>query len=85
MHTHEEKAMPVFESKRKVQTFGSSYAMTLPMLFVKGNEIKKGLECNIIFGFNGVLLVSVTQDPRKITAGLEEISKKIEKNEVNSK
>jgi hypothetical protein len=34
--------MPVFESSRKVQVFGSSLALTLPAMFVKVNEIEKG-------------------------------------------
>ena len=54
--------MPVFESSRKVQLFGSSLAMTLPALFVKTNEIKKGQHMNVLFGLDWVLIMSQGND-----------------------
>ena len=54
--------MPVFESSRKVQLFGSSLAMTLPALFVKTNEVEKGSVGKVYFGLDGVLVVSVVDD-----------------------
>ena len=45
--------MPVFESERKVQAFGSSLAFTLPALFVKANEIKKG-SCHAACSFSAI-------------------------------
>lgn len=50
--------MPVFKSKRKVQEFGSSLAITLPAFFVKANEIEKGKIAHTVFGLNGVLIAS---------------------------
>ena len=54
--------IPVFKSKRKVQVFGSSLAITLPALFVKGNEIEKGCMTNTLFGFEGVLIATWLDD-----------------------
>jgi antitoxin component of MazEF toxin-antitoxin module len=50
--------MPIFKSRRKVQEFGSSLAITLPAFFVKANEIEKGKIANTVFGFNGILIAS---------------------------
>ncbi len=50
--------MPVFESSRKVQVFGSSLAMTLPAMFVKACEIEKGSMLNVFYGLDGVLVLS---------------------------
>ena len=46
--------MPVFTSERKVQRFGSSYAITIPALYVKLNEVKKGSLLNIIYNTDNV-------------------------------
>jgi len=54
--------LPVFESSRKVQVFGSSLAMTLPALFVKANEIEKGSVMNVHYGLEGVLVLSQCED-----------------------
>ena len=54
--------MPVFESSRKVQTFGSSLAMTLPAMFVKACEIRKGSRLNVFYGLDGVLVLSKCGD-----------------------
>ena len=54
--------MPVFESSRKVQAFGSSLAVTLPSLFVKANEIEKGSVMKVIYGLEGVLIAFQVED-----------------------
>ena len=54
--------MPVFESSRKVQVFGSSLAMTLPAMFVKACEIRKGSRLNVFYGLDGVLVLSKCED-----------------------
>jgi antitoxin component of MazEF toxin-antitoxin module len=69
--------MPVFESSRKVQLFGSSLAMTLPALFVKTNEIKKGSVGKVYFGLDGVLVVSIVDD-NKTRGSLLKIIEKID-------
>ena len=70
--------MPVFKSSRKVQAFGSSLAMTLPALFVKANEVEKGSMTNVYYGFNGVLVTSMVDEPKVIRKCLVEIMEKID-------
>ena len=70
--------MPVFKSSRKVQAFGSSLAMTLPALFVKANEVEKGSMTNVYYGFNGVLVTSMVDEPEVIRKCLVEIMEKID-------
>jgi antitoxin component of MazEF toxin-antitoxin module len=69
--------MPVFESSRKVQLFGSSLAMTLPALFVKTNEVAKGSVGKVYFGLDGVLVVSLVDD-NKVRESLMKIIEKID-------
>ena len=69
--------MPVFESSRKVQLFGSSLAMTLPALFVKTNDVEKGSVGKVYFGLDGVLVVSVVDD-NKARESLMKIIEKID-------
>ena len=70
--------MPVFESSRKVQVFGSSLAMTLPALFVKANEIKKGSILDVLYGLDGVLVLFNFEDPEKLRGCLVDILQKLE-------
>jgi len=69
--------MPVFESTRKVQLFGSSLAVTLPALFVKTNEVEKGSVGKVYFGLDGVLVVSVVDDT-EVRESLMKIIEKID-------
>jgi antitoxin component of MazEF toxin-antitoxin module len=71
--------MPVFESSRKVQVLGSSLAMTIPALFVKANEVEKGQEVSVIFGLDGVLVLSSHEDYKMIRERLLNIIEGIEK------
>ena len=70
--------MPVFESKRKVQVFGSSLAMTLPSFFVKANEVEKGSVMKVLYGLEGVLIVSLEKDPEVVRKCLVSIMDKLE-------
>ncbi len=65
--------MPVFESSRKVQVFGSSLAMTLPAMFAKVCEIKKGSFLNVYYGLDGVLVLSRFDDVDLMKEMLEKI------------
>ena len=65
--------MPVFESSRKVQVFGSSLAMTLPAMFAKACEIKKGSTMNVYYGLDGVLVSSRFDDVDLMKKTLEKI------------
>ena len=70
--------MPVFESSRKVQVFGSSLAMTLPALFVKANEIEKGSILKVLFGLDGVLVLFNSEDPEKLRGCILDILDRLE-------
>ena len=65
--------MPVFESSRKVQVFGSSLAMTLPAFFVNANEVEKGSVINVHYGLEGVLVISRSKDPEVTLKCLKKI------------
>jgi len=68
--------MPVFRSVRKVLVSGSSLAMTLPALFVKTNEIKKGQLMNVLFGLDGVIIICHGDD-QHARDGLRKIMEKL--------
>ena len=76
--------MPVFESSRKVQVFGSSLAMTLPAMFVKVSEIEKGSVINVLYCLDGVLVLFQNEDIESIREYLSEIIEIIEE-KVKSK
>lgn len=71
--------MPFFLSKRKVQKFGTSLAITLPALFVKGNEIKKGCEAMTFFSFEGILIASWLDDYEEIKRTLVNMMAELER------
>ncbi len=76
--------MPVFKSSRKVQTFGSSLAMTLPAMFVKANEIEKGSVLKVHYGLDGVLVASWVDKPEELMKCLMEIMDKLDEYVRNS-
>ena len=71
--------MPVFECSRKVQVLGSSLAMTIPALFVKVNEVEKGQEVSVIYGLDGVLVLSSIEDYEAIRERLLSIIEGLDK------
>lgn len=71
-------SMPVFESSRKVQVFGSSLAMTLPAFFARANEIEKGSRVNVLYGLDGVLVVFNCEDPERLRGFIVEILDRLE-------
>ncbi len=72
--------MPVFQSSRKVQSFGSSLAVTLPAFFVKANEVKKGSVGKVYFCLDGVLVITLVEESKT----KEHLKKIIEKMSENS-
>ena len=72
--------MPVFESSRKVQAFGSSLAMTLPAMFVKANEVEKSSVLRVYYGLDGVLVASWVDGPEALRESLVEIMEKLDEN-----
>ena len=73
--------MPLFESSRKAQSFGSSLAMTLPALFAKVNGLEKGSEVRVFFGMNGVLVVSCVDDEEAVAERLMDLVSLLDKRE----
>ena len=71
--------MPVFESSRKVQLFGSSLALTLPALFVKANEVEKGSVVKVLYDLDGILLVSTKENIEAAKESITDIIKKLDK------
>jgi len=57
---------------------GSSLAMTLPALFVKANEIEKGSVVSVIYGLDGVLVLSRFEDYEVIRERLMSILENID-------
>ena len=70
--------MKVFECSRKAQAFGNSLALTLPAMFAKVNEVEKGKILKILYDLNGLMLVSITDDPETIKAGLKVMIEKLD-------
>lgn len=63
--------MRFFETSRKVQAFGSSLAVTIPSLYVKAHEVEKGSMVKVIYGLEGVLVLSKSDDDQDILGQLE--------------
>ena len=76
--------MPIFESSRKVQVFGTSLAMTLPAFFVKANEIKKGSVLKVLYDLDGTLIVSLIENPESVKKSITSIIEKLEEITKNS-
>lgn len=70
--------MPIFESSRKVQVFGSSLAITLPAIFVKTNEVKKGSVMKVYHGLEGVLIISRLENREDLKMIVKNIIEKLE-------
>jgi antitoxin component of MazEF toxin-antitoxin module len=68
-----------------VQVFGSSLALTLPAMFVKVNEIEKGSKMNVLYGLDGVLVLSNSEDLETIKRCVEKIMEKLKKDLETSK
>ena len=75
--------MPVFKTSRKVQSFGSSLALTLPSMFIKACEIEKGSKMNVLYGLKGVLLTFKCEDSDVVIKSIKEIIRKIDEREIS--
>lgn len=63
--------MRFYETSRKVQAFGTSLAVTIPSLFVKVHEVEKGSMVKVIYGLEGVLVLSKSDNDQEILGQLE--------------
>ena len=73
--------MPIFRSKRKVQSLGDSLALTLPSLYTKISQIDKGEKLNAYFFTEGLLVIS-NLDEAELEKSILEFLDKLEKKEV---
>ena len=76
--------MPIFESSRKVQSFGTSLALTLPALFVKANEVEKGSVLKVLYDLDGTIVVSLVENPESVIKSIINIIEKVEEMVKNS-
>ena len=70
--------MPLFESNRKTQSFGSSLAITLPALFAKVHELEKGSKVRLFFDLGGVLVVSCVNDESVVVERLMKLIERLD-------
>lgn len=50
--------MKIFTSTRKIQVYGSSYALTLPSFYSKVCYLEKGQVVNVFYDLDGTLILS---------------------------
>ena len=60
------RKLPLFKTSRKVQSFGSSLALTLPVMFTKINDIEKGKIMKAYYDLNGTLIFSNCQNEEEL-------------------
>ena len=77
--------MPLFKTSRKVQVFGDSLALTIPSMYVKVNEIKKGNKMKIIYDLEGTLILTNCSNEEELKKCLLKFIKKIEKYTTDKK
>jgi len=75
--------MPWFRTSRKVQLFGDSLALTIPAMYVKMNEIKKGNKLNIFYDLNGILILANCRNEEELKVKLIKFIKTMEAKSKN--
>jgi len=75
--------MPLFRTSRKVQMFGDSLALTIPAMYVKMNEIKKGNKLNIFYDLNGILILANCRNEEELKVKLIKFIKTMEAKSKN--
>ena len=71
--------VPIFSSKRKVQSLGDSLALTLPSLYTKINEINKGKHLTTYFCTEDIIIISLDDDFEKLKTNLDIFIRELEK------
>lgn len=72
--------MPLFKTSRKVQNFGDSLALTIPSMFVKVNEIRKGNKIKIFYDLEGTLILTKCRNEEELKKCLIKFIEKVEEN-----
>ena len=75
--------MVLYNSSRKIQEFGSSYALTIPSLFKKVRDLKKGNKLRVLCCLDGVLIVSDIDNLKEINKVLKKIINNIEEDNIS--
>jgi len=75
--------MVLYNSSRKIQEFGSSYALTIPSLFIKVRDLKKGNKLRVLCCLEGVLIVSDIDNLKDINKVLKKMINNIEENKIS--
>lgn len=75
--------MPLFRTSRKVQMFGDSLALTIPAMYVKMNEIKKGNKLNIFYDLNGIMICANCRNEEELKVKLIKFIKTMEAKSKN--
>lgn len=70
--------MPFIKSKRKVHSLGDSLAMTLPSIYTKMNNIKKGETLEIYYHIEDILLVT-NKDQEKVINSITKFLSELKK------
>ena len=73
--------MPLFKSERKAQNFGTSLALTLPSMFAKAHELEKGTRVRVLYGLDGVLVISCIEDDSEMKDSLLKIIQNLDSSE----
>lgn len=60
--------MPLFKSSRKVQAFGSSLALTIPAMYARINEIRKGNKIRIFYDLDGTMIMANCRNEKELKA-----------------
>jgi hypothetical protein len=77
--------MPMFKTSRKVQMFGDSLALTIPSMFVKINEIKKGNRMRVFYDLEGTLVLTNCGNEEELKICLLKFVDTLDENISNSK
>jgi antitoxin component of MazEF toxin-antitoxin module len=75
--------MVLYSSSRKIQEFGSSHALTIPSLFIKVRDLKKGNELRVLCCLDGVLIVSDIDNLNNMNKVLKKMINNIEENKIS--
>ena len=75
--------MILYNSHRKIQKLGSSYALTIPSLYIKVRDLKKGDKLRVLCCLDGVFIVSDIDNLKDINKILTKMVNNIEENKIS--
>ena len=60
------RILPLFKTSRKVQAFGSSLALTLPVMYTRINDIEKGKSMKLFYDLDGTLILANCENEEEL-------------------